>query len=69
MQPDMLTLTERLDAYLRIVEAEPSLTTNERLDLFARALWPEPPEPDYEHMMQCRDKWCRECAGTGVAAA
>lgn len=64
----ILPLEERLEAYLSVIEEEPDLTVAERQDLFALALWPEP-EPDYEHMMQCRDPFCRECAGTGEMAA
>jgi hypothetical protein len=66
---EMLSLDERLDAYLAVVEDEPDLTIGERLDLFALALWPKDEDIDYDHMMRCRDKFCRECAGTGSVAA
>ena len=65
---ELVALPERLEAYLDVVRAEPSLTVDERLHLFSLALWPEERD-DYDHMMRCRDKWCRECAGTGTVAA
>ena len=65
---DILPLEARLDAYLTVIAEEPELTTAERQDLFALALWPEP-KIDWEHLMQCRDPFCRDCAGTGEMAA
>ena len=66
--PTMLPLEARLEAYLAVIADEPDLSAQERQDLFALALWPEQ-EPDYEHLMQCHDPFCRECAGTGEMAA
>lgn len=77
----MLELKERLQAYLNVVELYPELPLEERQRLFSIALWPPDavPEkrrrrrrakkPNYEHLMQCRDPYCRECAGTGEVAA
>lgn len=68
----MLDLEQRLDAYLRVVEEEPELTTDERIHLFSLAIWPEDSIDscvDYAHLMVCRDRYCQECAGTGRRAA
>ena len=69
---ELASLRERLDAYLEIVENDPSLDADERRELFSLAVWPERTlvdDVDYRHLMECRDKFCRYCAGTGTAAA
>lgn len=69
MRRPMLSLDERLDAYLRVVNEHPELSADERQELFSFALWPKEPEVDYEHLMLCRDPFCVYCAGTGELAA
>ena len=66
----MLDLEQRLQAYLDVVELYPNLPVDERQRLFSIALWPPQEEHiDYDHLMRCRDPFCRECAGTGEMAA
>ena len=57
----ILSLDERLDAYLAVVNAEPDLTIAERQHLFSFALWPQKDEVDYAHLMQCRERFCGRC--------
>ena len=70
---ELASLRERLDAYLAIIADDPSLDDRERERLFSYAVWPERLQSreriNYEHLMTCREKFCRYCAGTGIGAA